>query len=408
MKFHYQARTKEGEVQKGVIEAASRENALSILESHNFFVTVLTETGIIPVWLREVKIGKGVSQKDLVIFSRQLSMMFEANVPLVQSLQSLGSQLKNKILREKVLKIAKSVEGGTAFSDSLSAFPELFSPFYISMVKSGEASGKLSEVLNYLADSLEKQYEIVSRIRGAMIYPALLIGVSFSVIAVIIFFVMPQFSEIFRSSGQNLPWFTELVIGVSEFLRKWLLIFILLFMGILGFVIFYLRKTKEGEETLDKHLLKIPLVGSLLKMFYLSRFAQNLSTLIMGGLPIAYALKICGDIVNNSIYKEIISKTQDGVKKGKAISSILVNFPEYFPPIFTQMVITGEKTGQLEDSLHKIAVFFQKEVERTIENIVSIIEPALIVMLASVIGLIAAAVFIPLYSFIGAVGSGGI
>ncbi|MCK4454371.1 type II secretion system F family protein [Candidatus Parcubacteria bacterium] len=402
MKFKYQARTEEGEIQEGVVEAGSRESALNILENHNLFVTSLIESSLIPIWLRDIKIFNRVSQKDIVIFSRQLSMMFEANVPLVESLETLGSQQKNPVFKEKVLEIAKSVEGGTALSEAFSKHPDIFSPFYVNMIKSGEASGKLSEVLKYLAERLEKQYEFMSKIKGAMIYPLLVIVVSFVVIGIIIFFVMPQFAEIFGTSGQELPLFTKIVLGLSEFFRKWLLVLMVLFLALLAFVFFYFMKTKEGKEFIDKHILSFPFFGDFLKMFYLSRFAQNLSTLIAGGLPIAQALRICSDIVNNNIYKRIIVEVQEGVKKGKTISSILLVYPDYFPPLFSQMVSTGEKTGQLEDSLSKIATFFQKEVERMLDNILSVIEPALIVFLALIVGGIAAAVFIPMYNFIGA------
>lgn len=401
MKFRYQARTEEGKLQEGIVEAGSIEGASDVLGSHNLYVTSLKEAGIIPIWLGDIKIFKRVSTKDVVIFSRQLSMMFEADVSLVESLETLAFQLKNQTFKEKILEVTKAIESGTTLSDALSRHPDVFSPFYINMVKSGEASGKLSEALRHLADRLEEQHEFVSKIKGAMIYPSLVIALALGVIIVIIFFVMPQFSDIFATSEQELSLFTRLVLGTSEFLRKWMLIIFLLFLVLSGLLFFYFKKTKEGKEFLDKKLLKFPVLGNFLEMFYLSRFAQNLSTLIGGGLPITQALTICSDIVNNSVYKEIILKTQEGVKKGKTISSVLIMYPDYFPPLFTQMVNTGEKTGQVEESLTKIASFFQKEVERALDNILSIIEPALIVFLALIVGIIAAAVFIPLYGFIG-------
>jgi len=398
VKFRYKARTEEGEIKEGIVEAGSRENALDVLESHNLFVVSLLETSLIPVWLRDIKILNRVSQKDIVVFSRQLAMMFEANVPLVESLETLGAPQKNPVLREKILEIAKSVEGGTALSEAFKKHPELFSSFYVNMIRSGEASGKLAESLKYLAERLERQYEFMSKIKGAMIYPVLVIAVSFIVIG-----IMPQFAEIFSTSEQELPFFTKIVLAASAFLRKWLFPLLFLFFAFLAFTFFYFRRTKEGKESIDKHILEVPFLGSFLKMFYLSRFAQNLSTLIAGGLPIAQALRICSDIVNNNVYKDIILKTQEGVKRGKTISSVLFVYPDYFPPLFSQMVATGEKTGQLEDSLSKIAIFFQKEVERALDNILSIIEPALIVFLALIVGVIAAAVFIPMYSFIGGI-----
>ncbi len=401
MKFKYQARTEDGEMKEGIVDASSRESALDILESHDLFAVSLIESELIPVWLKDIKIFQRVSQKDIVIFSRQLSMMFTANVPLVESLEVLGMQQKNPVFREKVLSIARDVEGGTALSESFDKYPELFSPFYVNMIKSGEASGKLSEVLKYLADRTEQQYEFMSKIKGSMIYPLLVVGVSFGVITIIIFFIMPQFEEIFLSSEQELPFFTKVVLGASGFLRHWLFLIVGILIAFMAFIYFYFKRTDEGKEFFDKRILDFPVLGDFLKKFYLSRFAQNLSTLIAGGLPISQAIKICSDIVNNSVYKEAILKTQEGVKRGKTISSILIRYPDYFPTIFTQMVSTGEKSGQLEDSLEKVAFFFQKEVERALDTLLSVIEPALIVFLALIVGTIAAAVFIPLYNFIG-------
>ena len=406
MKFNYQARTEEGTLQEGTIEASSKEAALKILETHNLSATYLNEVGLIPVWLRNIEIFNRISQKDVVLFSRQLSMMFDANVPLVESLETLGMQLKSPVFKEKILDITKTVEGGIALSNALAKHPDIFSPFYISMVRSGEASGKLTEVLRYLADQMEAQYEFMAKIRGAMIYPALVVAVSFFVIGLIIYFVMPNFAGIFSGSEYQyeLPLFTKIVLAFSEFLRKWLILILIILIALLVSVFLYLRRTKEGQELLDKKALTLPILGNFLKMFYISRFSQNLATLVSGGLPIAQALRICSDIVNNVVYRDIILKTQEGVKKGKTISSILMTYPDYFPPVFTQMVATGEKAGQMEEGLNKIAIFFQKEVERALDTILSFIEPALIIFLAVIVGMIAAAVFIPMYNYIGSIG----
>ena len=220
MKFNYQARTKEGEIVAGTIEASSKEAALNILQKHGFYITYL-EIAKPPVYAREVKIFQKISLKDIVLFSRQLSIMFTSKVSLVESLNTIALQTKNLEFRERILEISEEVEGGSPFSKALSKHSQIFSPFYIAMVKAGETAGKLSESLNYLADHLEREYHLNSRIRGAMIYPAVVVLVIFVVLLVMIFYVIPHLSKILQETGQALPLITQVIIKLSLLLRKW-------------------------------------------------------------------------------------------------------------------------------------------------------------------------------------------
>lgn len=395
MKFNYQARTKTGEIQAGVVEVSSKEAAILLLQKYGLYITYLEEVKV-PFYAREVKIFKRISLRDIVLFSRQLSIMFSSKVSLVEALSTIASQTKNLEFRERILDLSRKVEGGSAFSKALSRHPQIFSPFYISMVKSGEISGKLSESLAYLADHLEREYHLISRLQGAMIYPSMVLMVALVVFLLMIFFVLPQLTEVLQESGQPLPIITQLVIGLSLFLRKWGFLFIGLLVGI---IIFFLRyiKTLEGKENFDKISLKLPLIGNLLKMVYLSRFAENLSTLIAGGLPIVQALETTGEIVGNTVYKEIIFRTRNEVRRGESVSSVLRRYPEAFPPIFCQMTLVGEKTGTLDKTLLNVVDFYQKEVDRTIDNLFSILEPVLIVFLGLIVAGLVAAVLLPLY-----------
>jgi len=400
MKFNYQARTRTGDIQAGVIEASSREAAISILQRYRLYVTVLEEVAGAPFYAKRIKFLERVSRKDLVLFSRQLSIMFAAKVSLVESLRTLAGQTANIDFREKILKISEEVEGGTSLSSAFSKYPQIFSPFYIAMAKSGEASGKLSEALSYLADHLEREYHLISRLRGAMVYPALVFFVVLIVLALMIFFVIPQLAGVLTESDQELPAVTRIALALADILRKWGLIFVLILI-LLVIAVFKYYKTKPGKEFFDENFLKFPFIGNFLKLIYLSRFAENLSTLISGGLPIAQCLEITGNIVGNSVYQTIIFQARDEVRKGEPISQVLARFPGVFSPVFTQMVLVGERTGTLDKTLINLVSFYQKETERTAENFLSVLEPLLIVFLGGAVGGLIAAFLLPLYQMVG-------
>jgi len=396
MKFNYQVRTKKGEIQTGTVEASSQEAALALLQKHKLYVTFLERAEALPFLTRRIKIFRGISGKEIIIFSRQLAIMFKSKVPPVETLHTLSRQTKNPNFKEKILKIAEEVEGGTPLSKALSYHPKLFSSFYISMVKSGEALGNLSGAIDYLADHLEKEDSLRAKMKGAMIYPAFVFFVFLIVIGAMVIFVIPQLAKVLTATETELPLMTKLVIEFSDFLRNWGWVIIIGFLGLMIFIFRY-SKTTGGKKFFDKNFLKIPLLSSLLKKIYLSRFAENLSTLISGGLPITRALEITGEIVGNDVYKTIILQTRDEVRKGEKISSVLQRYPEVIPPLFTQMTMVGEKTGRLDTSLMNIVDFYRKEVDRAVDNFTSILEPLLIVFLGLFVALLIGAVLMPLY-----------
>ena len=401
MKFNYQGRSKKGEVQTGTVDASSREAALALLQRHRLFVTLLERAeGGGAFYVRKIKLFERVSKKDIVNFSRQLSLMFKSKIPLVGALSSIATQTKNPGFREKILAVSQEVEAGTPFSQALSSYPKLFSPFYVSMVKSGEASGTLSESLTYLADHLEREYHLFSKIQGAMLYPILIVVVVIGVLIMMMFFVIPSMTKVLLETGQELPLITKAVIALSSFLRSWGWLVFLFVSGGLVFLSRYF-KTVEGKKFKDKYLLKIPMVGSFLKMIYISRFAENLSTLISGGLPIVSALEITGEIVGNDVYQTILFKVRDEVKKGEKISSVLTKHSTEFPPILTQMVSVGEKTGTLDESLMSLVDFYRKEVERSIDNLLSVLEPVMVIFLGGIVAGLMGAILLPLYKMTG-------
>ena len=396
MKFNYQARTPEGQIQSGVVEASSREAALSLLQTHGLYVTLLEEEKKPPILTKRIQIFQRVSRKDIVLFSRQLAILFKSNVPVVESLQTIANQTKKRNFKEKIFKIADKVDGGTPLSAALSFYPFIFPPFYTSMVKSGEATGKLSEVLGYLADHTEREYNFYSKVIGAMIYPIFVLFVFAIILALMMFLVMPSLAQVFKESGQELPSITKMVIGFSGFLRTWWWVVLLFLFGVL-LSVYELARTKEGKVFIGKASLETPFLSGFLKKIYLSRIAENLSTLISAGLPIIQTLEITGEIIGNDVYKTIILETRDGVKRGEPISLILSRYPETFPPLFIQMIAVGEKTGQLDQVLMNIVNFYQGDVERALDGFVKLLEPILIIGLGLIVAGLIAAVILPLY-----------
>jgi len=401
MKFNYYARNEDGEIRSGAVEAFSRETAISILQNNGLFITFLDEAGTAPVFFQRISFFDNVSKKDIVLFSRHLSVLFESDVSLLESLRILADGVKNSAFKEKILKISESVEGGVTFSDSLSAFSKIFSPFYVAMVKSGEATGKMSESLTYLADYLEKAYYLESKIKGAMIYPLMVCLVAMAVLLAMIFFVFPKLNDVFIESGVELPMVTKVVMGSGKFLLQWWWALLLTIIAAVSFLVRYYNSA-GGKDFFDNLFLGLPVIGPVLKMIYLSRFAENFSTLIIGGIAIGQALEITGNIVGNNVYKNVILESRDAVRRGDQISSFLIKSPNLFPTIFSQMVSVGEKTGTLGKSLMHIVKFYREEVDRSIDNLIGLLEPLMIVVLGIGVAFILISVLMPLYQSMSA------
>lgn len=396
MKFNYQSRDQKGKKQLGTIEASDQETALDFLQRQGLSVVSLSKSASIPFYTREIKLFQRISRKEIVLFSRQLSIMFRSQIPLLEILETLSFQTNNLKFKEIILKLKQEVESGATLSKALSQFPNPFSLFYVNMVRSGEASGKLSDSLSYLADHLEREYHLRSSIRGALIYPIFILFVLLLMGFFAAFFIMPDLVSVLKEGNGDLPLATSIVIGFTDFLKNkgWLILLFLV--GLIVFIWQY-KKTEKGEIFFDKFNLKLPLLNGFLKKIYLSRLAENLSTLIAGGLPIARALEISGRVVGNSIYRDIIFQTRDGVRKGENVSALLKKYPNFFPPMFIQMVVVGERTGRLDSALLNIVNFYQKEVDRSVDTFLKLLEPALILFLGVMVAIFAIAILLPLF-----------
>jgi type IV pilus assembly protein PilC len=400
MKFKYQARTKEGEVKTGVVEASSKEVALSLLQKLGFYVTYLEkeEPGLLT---KEIKIRRGVSGRDLVIFTRQLAVLFSSGIPLVETLWTVAFQTKNLDFRERIMKIAEEVEGGSQLSTALSKYPDVFSPFYINLVKSGEMAGKLGICLESLANYLERSYSFRQKLIGSLTYPAIIILLFLGIALFLIFNVFPEFQELFSGVGLEIPLPTKIILSFSAFLKKNFL-FIFLFLLLIFAFVFWLLSQRKGRELLERFLLKIPILGPFLKEVYLTQISQGLHTLISGGIHLTSALETVANLVGNSVYRKTFLEIKEKVKQGIPLSFLLRLYPDLFPPFFIQMISTGEKSGTLETVLTNLIDFQQNETERTLDNFLKILEPTLIILIASFVGFLVASVIIPLYRLVGA------
>ena len=389
-------------METGTVEASSKEAAALLLQKYNIFVTSIKEQTPLILRTENISFLNKVSKKDLAIFSRQLAVMVQARVPITQSLKSLAVQTKNRGFKEKILKIAQLVEEGNPLSESFGTFPEVFNIFYVSLIKTGEASGKISESLYYLSDHLERESDISSQITGAMIYPIFVISVLLVVIPIVIIFLMPRLIDLLKETTVKPPAFTQMMIDFYGFISNYGWILLAGFFLLVLFLIYYFT-TKEGKKRYDELSLKLPLIGGFLKKTFLIRFAENISTLIAAGLSINNALKITRDTVGNFVYQKILTETEERVSQGEKISAVLVKYPDYAPPFVVQMIQVGEETGTLDKNLMEIVNFYNKELKRAVETFTALLEPVLIIFLGIVVAFLAISVLEPLYGALGTV-----
>lgn len=395
MKFKYKAVSASGIEQLGKIEAGSKERAIELLQKHKLVVISIKETKELISLKSFWAIFHRVSHKKIVIFSKELSILLMAGVPLVESLKIQYDQEESPYFKEQIFKISNMVEDGVPFSAALSKFPNIFSDFFVNIVRSGEASGKMQESLLHLSDYIEKQYLLTSKVKSALMYPAVIMGGFLLVGFGMMVFVVPQLVSIFEGSDQELPLPTKILIFVSDFMQH-NVISIALAGCFLGYIIKKYVQTTKGKSRVDSLLLKIPQFSPIFKKFYVARFAENLSMLISSGIPIINALQISGDVVGNSVYQKIIYNSVDEVKIG---GSIAYSFErsDQLPPLVPKMIRVGERTGKLDIVLKDIAEFYTKEVDIAVDGLTAIIEPIMIFVLGGAVAALIASILMPIY-----------
>lgn len=398
MLFNYSAVDAQGQPKNGSIDALNMDIALSSLQRRGFVVSKIVpvgeKKGVLNV---EFTFLERVSNKEVVILSRQMATLFQAQVSALRIFRLLGEESENKLLRKKLIAIADDIQGGSSISMALEKHKDVFSDFYVSMVKAGEESGKLDETFNYLADYLDRTYELVTKAKGALVYPAFVIFTFISVMIVMFTIVIPKISVILEESGQDLPIYTKVVMGISDFFLNYGFIFAGLVL-VFGVLVYRYIKTPAGRTVYDTIKLNIPYISNLYRKLYLSRLSDNMNTMLMSGISMVRAIELTSSVIDNTIYKKILGAAVEAVKAGKPVSEALGGNPDVIPKIMIQMMKVGEETGELGNILKTLANFYSREVKTAVDALVDLIEPLMIVMLGLGVAVLLASVLVPIYN----------
>ncbi|OGG59425.1 hypothetical protein A3C89_02915 [Candidatus Kaiserbacteria bacterium RIFCSPHIGHO2_02_FULL_50_50] len=401
MLFEYNAKDAQGDEKNGTIDSLNMETAMNTLRMRGVGVIsiapIAEQKG---VFAQHITMFDRVSMKELVITSQQISTLANAQVSALRIFQLLAMQIQNKYFAGILENVAKDLQSGSSISRALAHFPRVFSPFYVNIVKAGEESGTLSNSFSYLAEYLDRNYEIVSKVRGALIYPIFVISTFFLVMALMLTLVIPKITEILLEAGGELPIYTKIVIWISDFMRNYFgLIGVVLIAG--GFFFWRWSETETGKRAVDEAKLSIPIIGNLYHKLYLTRICDNLSTMLTSGLTMLQSLEITAEILENVVYREALEHVIIDVRAGKSLSDSMSS-QEILPPILVQMTKVGEETGALGDILVTLSAFYRREVQTAVAAVISLIEPAMIVLLGLGVGVLIASVLLPIYNLTGA------
>ena len=399
MLYEYIASTMEGESKSGSIEASSIDVAISALQSRNLIITDIRpakQSGSILERLNGFKIFNKVKYKDVVILSRQLATLFEAKMAVLDSLRLLAGQTNSVRLKEGLTQITEDIKGGSSLSVAMAKQPDIFSSFYVNMVRSGEESGKLEEIFIALADHLERSYELNSKTKNALIYPAFVIATFFVVMILMLTFVIPKLTSILVEVGQKIPIYTRILIAVSNVFKNFGA-FIFGGMAVGGVFLWRYAKTKNGSMAVSRFQTSFPVVGALYSKFFLSRLTDNMETLLSSGVPAVRTLEITADVVGNDVFRDILLTAANEVKGGKSISEAISAYQE-IPTMVSQMIKTGEETGKLNFMLKTLGKFYKKEVDNAVDTLVGLIEPVMIVVLGGAVGILLVSILGPIYN----------
>jgi len=396
MLFSYKVINEKGQTQTGQIDAVSKDLAISSLQRRKFIVVSVEAKTSATGLKKSLPFLDRVPLKDIVIMSRQLSTLFEAQVSAVKAFDLLAQNAENPKLRDVLSSVSQDMQGGITIAQAMSKHPRVFSDFYINMISAGEESGKLTDTFTYLAGYLERQYELTSKTRNALIYPAFVIFTFIVVMILMLTMVIPRLSQILLDSGQDIPFYTKVVIGISNFFVNYG-IFLAIFVILGGIGLYMMSRSNKGRERLDNFKLKFPYIGKLYQKVYLSRIADNINTMLSAGIPVVRTLEITGSVVGNKIYQNILNQSVEGVKAGNAISDTFARH-EQMPPILVQMVQVGEETGSLGSILETLARFYKREVDNAVDTLIGLIEPAMIILLGVGVGFLLTSILVPIYN----------
>jgi len=396
-KFKYRARTKEGDLQVGAIDASSKNEAANILAGNGLYILFLNQVDDKKWYGAFLNYANRVKSKDLMIFTRQFATLLSARIPLDDALLTLKKQTKNVSLFTVITDISADIDAGLSLSQSLDKHDRVFSGFYVSMVRSAEITGKIDEAVAFLADYIDKQSALISRVRNALIYPVVMIALFIVVGGIMVVVVFPQIGPVFEEAGVKLPIYTRALIWSGTFLAQWWWAVV----GVLvafGFVAVDYFRTPEGRTLADTILFHIPVISKLLKELYVARFSESLSVLIKGGIPITQAVEITGHTVGSAAYREALHDVSLDLQKGEALAQALSKREDLFPALVGQMVAVGEATGRLDVLLEKISEFYTREVDGLVGGLIELIQPMLMIIIGVLVGGLFGSILIPIYN----------
>jgi len=396
MLFNYKAIDASGNEREGSIDAINVDVAISSLQRRGLVISSIEPAEEKPFWGRRIALFERVSNKDIVILSRQIATLFEAQVSALRVFRLLAAESINVPLQKALFAVADDIQGGSSISKALSKHEAIFSPFYVNMVRAGEEAGKLDDTFLYLADYLDRTYELMSKTRNALIYPAFVISTFVVVMVLMLTLVIPRISSILIESGQDIPIYTKIVVGMSNFFVTYN-VFLLILLIVGGFFLWRFSRTEQGQLSLSRFKISTPYIGDLYRKLYLSRIADNLSTMLSSGISMVRALEITASVVDNVVYERMLLESAQAIKAGKSVSETFEGYRE-IPSIMVAMVKIGEETGELGNILKTLAKFYNREVSNAVDTLVTLIEPVLIVALGLGVGILLTSVLIPIYN----------
>ncbi|MDP3735482.1 MAG: type II secretion system F family protein [bacterium] len=397
MLFRYTAYDAAGQECSGEIEAVSADIAVGTLQHRGLVIASLEEAaGGGGLFAAKLTFFDRVTTKDLVILSRQIATLFEARISALRIFQMLASDAEKPILQRILGQIVSDIQGGSSLSMALGKHPRVFSAFYINMVAAGEESGKINDVFMYLADYFDRYYQVTAKIRGAMVYPAFILTAFVGVMVLLLTQVIPQLADVLREAGQGVPIYTRVVIGMSTLLVDYGVFVAAGVIG-LGFALWRYRAAEGGRVAFDRLEISVPIFGRLFKLLYLSRIADNLHTMLAAGVPMVRVLEVSSSVVDNVVYETILKDVVEAVRGGASVSESFGRYEE-IPGIMVQMIKVGEEAGEVGTILKTLAVFYQREVNSAVDSLISLIEPALVMILGGGVGIVVASVLIPIYN----------
>jgi len=400
MLFTYSALDKTNIQREGTVEAPSIDAAIAAVEKRGYTITAIdpiAEQSPLQKLLNiDFALFQGVSNKDIVIMSRQISTLFTAHVSPLRVFRLLSAEVPNKQLQRIMNQIVDDLQAGSSISRALAAHPAVFSPFYVNMVKAGEESGAMEKSFAYLADYLDRTYEIVAKARNALIYPAFVVAIFVGVMGLMLTLVIPNIAKILIDSGQELPIYTKIVIGLSNFMVNYIALILIAIAGG-GAALWRFIKTPVGRRAYDEFIISIPYLGDLKKKLILTRICDNISTMLGSGVSMVQALEVTADVVDNTVYQEIILSALQDVKAGRSFADAVSQYPE-IPSVLSQMARVGEESGSLSEIMSTLALFYRREVYQAVETLIGLIEPMMIVLLGLGVGTLLASVLMPIYN----------